>query len=226
MIYFLPLRKQYFVAAGLILLILIGIKLTSSGIAKNQEILQDAFLKMQKLSSYSYTSEVRIMEKEKVTYLSQVEGIKSEKGAWAKGTILGTPVEILCVNNTTYFRDVQDGKWVTLKGINLGEAESLVNELNPLKVLAFDEIKNVRYRGVEKIDGVNCLVFEGWPSYIHPVLKHLYYDYEGKFYIEKRSKKIKRVILRAKSRFNQNIVLAVRITFKESGSRVKLPSPR
>lgn len=225
MIYFLPIRKHYLLVVGVLLLLLLGFSFFSGG-GKNQEIIKDALLQLQNLSSYRYSSEVRIMEKEKVNYLSQVEGINTEKGAWAKGTILGTPVEILCIDNTTYFRDVQTGKWLTLKGINLGQAEALVNELNPLKVLYFNEIKNVRYRGIEKIDGVNCLVFEGWPSYTHPVLKHMYYDYEGKFYIEKKSKKLKRVILRAKSRFNQNIILAVRITFKEFGSRVKLPSPR
>ncbi|GAV23954.1 hypothetical protein [Carboxydothermus pertinax] len=224
MVYLVAQKKHLLVVGVVIAVLIAGLKIFTSGY-NGQELIKKAFEEIEKEASYSYTSEVRLLEKEKVNYLSQVEGIKTTNGAWAKGKILGTPVEILCIDDTTYFRDVQTGKWLTFKGINLRDAQALVNELNPLKVLAFNQIKNLRYRGTETVGGVRCIVFEGWPEYTHPVLKHLYHDYEGKFYLEKKNKKLKRVVLRAKSSFNRTIVLAVRVTFKETGRQVKLPVP-
>ncbi|ABB14232.1 hypothetical protein [Carboxydothermus hydrogenoformans] len=220
---FLVNRKLLYIAVTLIIFIF-GIKIYFAN-DNYPDLIKKAVLEVENLSSYRYTSEVRIMEREKVEYLSRVEGVKTGEGTWVKGEILETPVEILCIDNTTYFRDSQTGRWLTFPGIKLEEAEALVNELNPLRVLAFNRVENVRFRGTEKIDGEKCLVLEGRPDYQHPILKHLYYDYEGKFYLAKKDKKLKRVVLRAKSRFNKTVILAVRITFREAGKEVKLPAP-
>jgi len=178
--------------------------------------------------SFRYRAETRLITEGKanVDFFSKVEGERvAPDQVRMKGTIMNTPVEFVQVGNCSYFKDQPSGRWVDLPGNKLADSELFYAELNPLAYFNFKDVPELKYKGIEKVDGEKLLVFEMRPILMDPFLEIRLTDFFYKIWLSPEDYRLHRAMLQAKDKRNPNSGIDINLSFWDYDKSITIEPP-
>jgi len=233
--FWLVLNKRA-VLSGLVLLVLLALiawgggRLMPRGHGKMQpqEMLKTALERTKASGSFRYQAETRLTTagKSSVDFFSQVEGERvAPDRVRMKGLLMNTPVEFIQVGDSSYFKDQQTGRWITLPGNKLADSELFYAELNPLAYFNFKDIPELKYKGEENVNGEKLLLLEMRPNLMDPFLELRLTDYYFKVWLSPADCRIRRATLQARDKYSPQNGIEINLRFWDYDKNITIEPP-
>lgn len=192
-----------------------------------QEMLQKGLEQTLSSGSFRYQAETRLTAEGKanVDFFSKVEGERvGPDQVRMIGTIMNTPVEYIQAGNCAYFKD-PSGQWVTLPGNELSDSEMFYAELNPLAYFNFKDVPELKYRGIEKVNGEKLLLMELRPNLMDPLLELRLTDFYCKVWLSPKDYRLRRAMLQAKDKHNAKSGVEIGLSFWDYDQSITIKPP-
>lgn len=228
-------KKAFLTALGLILILVIVVqgagRLMSRGVGKMmppQQMLQTGLEKTRASSSFRYQAETKLITEGKTNpdFLSQVEGERVVPDlVRIKGIMMNTPIEFVQAGNGSYFKDQPSGKWIALPGNKLSDSELLYAELNPLAYFNFKDVPDLRYKGLEKVDGEKLILLEMRPNLMDPFLELRLTDHYFKVWLSPEDYRLRQAVLQAKDKYNTKGGIEIKLRFWDYDKNITISPP-
>ncbi|MDD4335703.1 MAG: hypothetical protein PHY77_08885, partial [Desulfotomaculaceae bacterium] len=146
-------------------------------------------------------------------FFSKVEGERvAPDKARMTGVMMNTPIDFVQVGATAYIKDQQTGQWLSLPGNKLSDSELFYAELNPLAYFNFKDIPDLKYVGLEKVNGEKLILLEMRPNLMDPFLELRLSDYFFKVWLSPADYRLRQATLRARDK--QNPAGGIEITLR------------
>ena len=132
-------------------------------------------------SMYCYTSEAVRVSNGTEQVITRLNGEKCGDNVHLYGTadVLDTEIDVYQIGDTFYRRDIANGQWMQMTGQNIEATEYLLQEINPLGCLYYQDNARVTAQGKEKIGGVTCKKYQvqssGESTFLTSVWSEFYY---------------------------------------------------
>ena len=179
--------------------------------------------------SYRFTIDSQLLVDGKKRQFSLIQGEKGENNSYhIQGTILGTPVNIYQIRDTTYRQDPIDHKWMVIEKSSMEKESMLISELNPISNFYFNEIGPITPLEKEKNKEENQL---GMKYQIQPELENhwieaYFIDITYQLYITKKAPyHLEKAYIEASSRSNPENKLFMEIEFWDFGKSISIQQP-
>lgn len=130
---------------------------------------------------YRYTSEAVRVHEGTEQVVTRLTGEKCGENIHLYGTaeVLDTEINVYQIGETFYRQDIVSGQWMQMTGQNLTATAYLLQEIDPLGCLSFDDTAQVITQGKEKLDGVSCKKYQvqssGESTFLTSVWSEFYY---------------------------------------------------
>ena len=192
----------------------------------SEELAQLAIDNTFSADSYRFHSKSTLFVAEEERVFSVFEGEKSQDKRHIEGNILGTPLNIFHIDNTTYQQDANSGLWYIVENNNLDTSSLLINELDPEKDFHFSSLGEVIDLGKEEIDNIKVRVIE-----FHPVLENkwiikYFQDITYTLKIKGGNKPyIVSAIISAVSKENESATLVIENYFQDFNTEINIEAP-
>ena len=113
-------------------------------------------------SMYRYASEAVRVTDGKEQVITRLYGEKYGENIHLYGSaeVIDAEINVYQIGDTFYRQDIVSGKWMQMIGQNIEATEYLLQEINPLGCIVFDETARVIEQGKEKLDGVTCKKYQ------------------------------------------------------------------
>lgn len=193
-----------------------------------QEVLQKGLEQTLSSGSFRYQAETRLTAagKANVDFFSKVEGERvAPDQVRMIGTIMNTPVEYIQVGNCSYFKDQPSGRWITLSGNELSDSEIFYAELNPLAYFNFKDVPELKYKGIEKVNGEKLLYMELRPNLMDPLLELRLTDFFFKVWLSPEDYRLRRAMLQAKDKHNPQSGVEINLSFWDYDQSITIKPP-
>lgn len=160
-------------------------------------------------------------------FYSKVEGerVMPDK-VHIKGTILKTPVEFTQIQDNTFMKDPFTNKWIALRDLKLSQAELFITELNPLANFIFKDIPELNYKGEERINGKNLLVYELRPNVENVFLEGQFNDFFYKIWVDPGDNTIRQAKITAGKTTGDTAGLEIFIRLWDYNRNLKIDVPQ
>jgi hypothetical protein len=177
------------------------------------------------LASHSYRYAVEVKQNGR-DVISTVRGERVEPDrVHIKGSMLKSKdIEFIQITDTTYMKDPWSGRWITLQGSMLAQAELFLTEFNPLALFDFKDVPEITYGGREKVDGVKTELLQLKPMVANPYLEFKYVDYDYKLWVDPKEQLIRRAVMEAKQTGGENGML-VEMKFWDFNEPIVIEKP-
>lgn len=215
-------KRSALFALALVLFLFLVIKgtgvLMSRGVGKMmppQQMLATGIEKTRSSASFRYQTETRLTRAGEADndFFSKVEGERvAPDKARMTGVMMNTPIEFVQVGATAYIKDQQTGQWLSLPGNKLSDSELFYAELNPLAYFNFKDIPDLKYVGLEKVNGEKLILLEMRPNLMDPFLELRLSDYFFKVWLSPADYRLRQATLRARDK--QNPAGGIEITLR------------
>lgn len=193
-----------------------------------QEALQKGLELTLASGSFRYQAETRLTAEGKanVDFFSKVEGERvAPDQVRIIGTIMNTPVEYIQVSGCSYFKDQPSGQWITLSGTELSDSEIFYAELNPLAYFNFKDVPELKYKGIEKVDGEKLLLMELRPNLMDPLLELRLADFFMKVWLSPEDYRLRRALLQARDKHNPKSGVEISLSFWDYDKSITIKPP-
>lgn len=193
-----------------------------------QEMLQRGLEQTMSSVSFRYQAETRLTAEGRanVDFFSQVEGERvAPDQVQIIGTIMNTPIEFIQVGDCSYFRDQPTGQWVTLPGNKLADSEIFYAELNPLAYFNFKDVPELKYKGIEKVNGEKLLLMELRPNLMDPLLELRLTDYFYRVWLSPEDYRLRQAVVQAKDKHNPNSGVEINLSFWDYDKSITIKPP-
>lgn len=121
--------------------------------------------------SISFHTESKLTLNEESTPLGELSGEICGADFHVQGEVLGTPVNMYQIGETTFRQDTLTEQWLTLSDGELLTNDSLLNEINPRAFFKLAAINDAAECGEESIDEEKC-----WKVTFTPQTEAGYYE--------------------------------------------------
>lgn len=128
------------------------------------------------------------------------------------GVMMNMPIEFVQVGDTAYIKDQETSKWLTLPGNKLADSELFYAELNPLAYFNFKDVPDLKYKGLEKVNGEKLILLEMRPNLMDPFLELRLSDYFFKVWLSAEDYRLRQAMLQARDK--QNPTGGIEITLR------------
>ncbi len=190
------------------------------------ELVQQAIDNTIKAKSYSFQTSAKMLVNGRGESISTVSGEKSGPSDYHfKGNILKSDVEVYQVGNTTYMKDQQTGKWMTIEDNDIAKQEVLMIEINPLANFNFKDIAEMKFLRKENLGQVKCRVFEIKPNLDNQLLEMFWQRFKYQIWIDNKDKFIRKAVVSAASKTQAKAELNVIVEFNDFGQSIKFNPP-
>lgn len=190
-----------------------------------EELLVKTAEKLADLEDYRYKVELKLVSNGHERHISSIEGErKGTEGFHLKGVIEGTPIEAYHVENTTYLKAGEQGKWMTIPGNRVFEQDLFMVEIDPLASLKFVKIENLVYEGKVNFNGQKLHQLSFTPELDHPFMNKHWSDFQYTIWLKSNGELAKaevRAILKAKP--DDRFFMMVEIT--DYNAKIRLEPP-
>ncbi|OPX83679.1 MAG: hypothetical protein A4E53_04514 [Pelotomaculum sp. PtaB.Bin104] len=193
-----------------------------------QEMLQRGLEQTMSSASFRYQAETRLTAEGRanVDFFSQVEGERvAPDQVQIIGTIMNTPIEFIQVGDCSYFRDQPTGQWVALPGNKLADSEIFYAELNPLAYFNFKDVPELKYKGIEKVNGEKLLLMEMRPNLMDPLLELRLTDFFFRVWLSPEDYRLRQAVVQAKDKHNPNSGVEINLSFWDYDKSITIMPP-
>ncbi|MCL6638404.1 MAG: hypothetical protein K6T80_01820 [Firmicutes bacterium] len=226
-------RKKAVPFAGVLLLLVLlawgaGRFYSRGGGPAPEEMLEQGLQKTSASTSFRYGAEVRYTGAggAGADLYGRVEGERvAPDRVRMRGTIMNNPVEFVQVGDTSYIKDQESGRWISLPGNKLVDSELFYAELNPLAFFAFKDVPGIRYRGVEQVNGERFHALELRPSVSDPFLEMLLTDYTCKVWLSRDDHRLRQAVIRAKEKRGSGGTFEITLRFWDYDKNITINPP-
>lgn len=177
--------------------------------------------------SYKYNITVTTVIDGKEQVASTVAGERENKNRiHIKGQIYDSEIDFYQIDTTTFTKDQLTGEWIKITDNQINQQEIFMNELNPLANLAFKELNDTAFAGIQKEGSKKFWVYTAKPVVNNKYMKILWKDFQYKFFLEPRSLLIDKVEVTAVSKNNSADKMKLVLEFKNYNSAIKVDPPK
>lgn len=213
------------VLAGILLLVWLASGLKSMGDKVNADVLLTQSLQKTLASnSYRFEMECRLGENNETISKVQGERVGNEQ-IHIKGSLINSPVEFVQYNDNTYMKDPFSGKWLTLQGNQLAQAESFIIEFNPLANFNFKDVPTLKYLGREEKEGREMQVLELEPNVMIPFLENQFNTFKYKLWICPKDQRIYYASIRASHSGNPRALMQMDLKLYDYDKNIVIQPP-
>lgn len=189
------------------------------------ELIRESAAKAGKAGSYRYDLVARFQLAGKDQHWIRVAGERSGSDAHFKGRILGTPVEIYQTGTRNYTLDPVSGNWVILDGVDLGQQQLYMAEIDPLSNFRFKGIGAPRILGREMVNGRKCWVVEFQPRVESKYLEMWWKNFTYRFWVEARGRNLLKAMATAENKNSPGTFLTLTVEFRDYNRRIEIRPP-
>ncbi|MEG1501151.1 MAG: hypothetical protein RR396_04275 [Clostridiales bacterium] len=151
-------------------------KLTKGNIDP-ENLLQEALGNTFQSPTYHFQSKSILYINDEKRVFSVLQGEKSTTDHHVEGSILGTPINIYQIGDTTYQQDALGSSWYQIKkGEKSADASLLMAELNPQKDFYFSKINKIEDLGKEKLNGQKVRTLRFYPTLENKWIERYFQD--------------------------------------------------
>ncbi len=176
--------------------------------------------------SYEYMIKMSALIDGKEETTSQVKGERQDqRRVHLQGRILDAGVDFYQLDTITYTKDQLTGEWVKITDDQVNQQEIFKEELNPLASFAYKELREVKYAGINKLNGRKYWVFTACPVVQNPYLEMFWQDFRSVFWVEPRSFRIYRAHLTAAGKNKPADKLNLLVEFTNYDGKIELKPP-
>lgn len=228
-------KRTVIIALALILVLVLVVRgagrLMSGGVGKMmppQQMLKTGLEKTRASTSFRYQAETRLISEGKanVDFFSKVEGERvAPDKVRMKGVMMNTPIEFIQVSEGSYFKDQPSGKWIALPGNKLSDSELFYAELNPLAYFNFKDVPDLKYKGMEKVDGEKLILLEMRPNLMDPFLELRLTDYYFKVWLSPEDYRLRQAVLQARDKYNTKGGIEINLRFWDYDKNITISPP-
>lgn len=176
--------------------------------------------------TYRFQSKSTLYVGKEERVFSVFEGEKSDGKRHIEGNILGTPLNIFHIDDTTYQQDAASGQWYLIDNTGLEASSLLINELDPEKDFHFSSLGETVCKGNEKVNGQSVKVMEFHPTLEDKWIVKYFTDitYTIKISIGRKPYIINSVTS-AVSKENDQAKLVIENYFSDFGKEIEITAP-
>lgn len=205
-------KRTVLSALALVLFLFLVIKgagiLMSRGVGKMmppQQMLAAGIENTRVSASFRYQTETRLTAEGNadINFSSKVEGERvAPDKVRMTGVIMNTPIEFIQAGEIAYFKDQQTGQWISMPGSRVTETEFFYAELNPLAYFNFKDVPDLKYKGLDKVNGEKLILLEMRPNLMDPFLELRLSDYYYKVWLSPDDYRLRQVAIQARDKQN------------------------
>ena len=129
------------------------------------------------------------------------------------------------VGASAYVKDQQTGQWLSLPGNKLSDSELFYAELNPLAYFNFKDIPNLKYIGLEKVNGEKLILLEMRPNLMDPFLELRLSDYFFKVWLSPEDYRLRQATLQARDKQNPAGGIEITLRFWDYDKNITIDPP-
>ena len=190
-----------------------------------EKLLSRALLQTKRARSYSYHLKTELITAHGRRCLNDLEGerVLPDK-VRVRGRIFNTPVEIIKVGDTTYWKDRLMARWLKLEGDRLGKLGAFITELDPLVLFCFQEISKTTLSEKERFRGRKVWVVEFTPQLTNDFLRARFMDFRYRCFISPDKYRIVKTEVRARSK-DTNTRLYLELVLDDFDKKYRITSP-
>jgi len=228
-------KRSVLFALALILFLFLVIKgvgvFMPRGIGKMmppQQMLATGIEKTRSSASFRYQTETRLITAGNAgnDFFSKVEGERvAPDKVHMTGVMMNTPIEFVQVGASAYVKDQQTGQWLSLPGNKLSDSELFYAELNPLAYFNFKDIPNLKYIGLEKVNGEKLILLEMRPNLMDPFLELRLSDYFFKVWLSPEDYRLRQATLQARDKQNPAGGIEITLRFWDYDKNITIDPP-
>jgi len=228
-------KRNTFLALALVIVLVLLVmnsgRVMSLGLGQKlppQQMLQTGLEKTLTSGTYRYQAETKLTTDGKVNvdFFSKVEGERAAPDrVRMKGTMMNTPIEFIQVGENSYFKDQPSGRWIILPGNKLADSELFYAELNPLAYFNFKDVPNLKYKGVDKVNGEKLLLLEMQPNLMDPFLELRLTDYFFRVWLSPDDYRLRQAVLQAKDKNNPKSGIEINMKFWDYDKNITINPP-
>ncbi|MFA5535957.1 MAG: hypothetical protein WDA53_02175 [Bacillota bacterium] len=190
-----------------------------------EELLAKTTEKLTAVENYRYKVELKLIANGQERNISDVEGErKGEEGFHLSGVIQGTPIEAYHINNITYLKAGEKGKWMTIPGNRVFEQDLFMVEIDPLASLNFIKVDNLVYAGRVNYKGQKLHQLSFAPELEHPFMNKHWFGFQYTLWLKTNGELVKgEVAANLKARPEDRFYLTIEIT--DYHAKIQLEPP-
>ncbi len=190
-----------------------------------EELLVKTVEKLATVENYRYKVELKLIANGHERNISSIEGERRGKeGFHLFGVIQGTPIDAYHIENTTYLKAGEKGKWMTIPGNQVFEQDLFMIEIDPLSSLKFTKIDNLVYTGKINYDGqkLHQLSFMSEPD--HSFMNKHWFGFQYTLWLKTNGELVKgEIAANLKARPEDRFYMTVEIT--DYPAKIQLEPP-
>lgn len=157
-----------------------------------EELMAKTANRLSQLEEYRYRVELKLVSNGYERHISSVEGERKNADAFhLKGVIEGTPIEAFHLENVTYLKAGENGKWMTIPGNQVFEQELFMVEINPLASLKFINIEDLVYEGRASLNGKKLHQLSFTSELEHPFMNKHWFGFQYTVWLKPNGELVK-----------------------------------
>lgn len=192
------------------------------------EMLQIGLERTMDSDSFRYRLETKLSAEgqEDTSFFSSVEGERAAPGQISiNGNIMHTPIQLIQLNDSSYFLDPSSGQWVALTENKLSDMEMFYAELNPLAYFDFKSVSALKSKGRVKVNGEKLLLIELSPLPRDPFLTLYLTDFSYKIWLDPADYRIRQAEIRAQDQSNPQSGMEISLGFWDYDKNISIIPP-
>lgn len=228
-------KKTLLYALALALFLFLVIKgagiFMSRGVGKMmppQQMLATGIEKTRSSASFRYQTETRLTREGKagIDFFSkvEVERVAPDK-VHMTGVMMNTPIEFIQVGGNAYFKDQPTGQWISLPGNKLSDSELFYAELNPLAYFNFKDVPDLKYKGLDRVNGEKLILLEVRPNLMDPFLELRLSDYYYKVWLSPADYRLRQASLQATDKQNPDSCIEINLRIWDYDKNITINPP-
>ncbi|MEW5952676.1 MAG: hypothetical protein AB1815_02815 [Bacillota bacterium] len=212
--------------AGLLILTVLAVNILGRGGA---EKLQPEVLFARSLSQTAATESFRYKMQVAVGREDWVSSVEGERVApdriHIRGTMQKTPLEFIHISGITYMKDPWSEGWLTIPESSLSLTELFIAELNPLGILDFKGIQEIKSLGRKKVAGEVLTGLEIKPLLKNALLESGYRDFLVQVWVDPRTCYIRSATLEGAGSGGEADKIVIKLEIWDYNSKLEINKP-
>lgn len=206
----------------------ITLRAHATGNTPPREMLETGLARTIGSDSFRYRAETKINTegKENTDFISSIEGERAAPDQIKiSGVIMNTPIDLIQIGESSYFKDQPSGRWISLDGNKISDMEVFYAELNPLAYFNFQDIPELKYKGTAKTNGARALLMELRPLPADLLLNNRLTDLSYKIWLDPKDYRIQQALIQAKDKNSPQSSIEINLSFWDYDKNISITAP-
>ena len=157
-----------------------------------EELMGKTIQRLSGLEGYTYKMELKLISNGHERQISSIKGERKDVDNFHLiGVIEGTPVEAYHLENTTYLKAGEAGKWMVIEGNKVFDQDLFMVEIDPLASFNFIKVEDLIYQGRKEIDGQKAHQLTFTPQLEHPFMNKHWFNFQYTLWLRTNGELIK-----------------------------------